>query len=135
MPDLFFAIAGMVAVAAVIISFVVVLNRSSRLLPEEVGRRALFTERAGGRFGDVNFTVPFVRVAVYDTFLVLAAYKTILLRAEDLVSFGMERHLFSHGVRIIHRKADCPDPLIVWSLSPHRLLPALRVMQERSHKV
>jgi hypothetical protein len=94
---------------------------------EEKGLTPIYVEQAGGRFDSWNWTVPFVRVAVYPRMVVISsATHRFILREDDLRGIEVERHLFSTGVRIRHGRPDVPE-VIIWSRNIERLKNALEM--------
>src|SRR3990172_8520465 len=73
----------------------------------ELGSTPTYTERAGGRFDVMNWTIPFVRVATHHNFIAISCMThEIVLRRGDVTGIEKERHLFSVGLRIHHARTD-----------------------------
>jgi hypothetical protein len=118
-------------VAAVAIAGGVYLIRAERVSHRpsvvEVGRAPIYTERGGARFGRLNWTIPFVRIAVYeDSVAISCATHEILLRRGDVTGIERERHLWSQGLRVHHVRTEIPKSLLLWPRHAARLEAALR---------
>ena len=102
--------------AVVIFLFIRTYRGSKNIQPAEDGLTPLFQEQAGGRFDIYNLTIPFVRHAIYDDFVVISTrnryYK---LNFDQIIKFEVKRHLFSIGVTYHHNISDIPKTLIVWT--------------------
>jgi hypothetical protein len=83
-------------------------------LAEEIGRTPVHEEIAGGRFGLTNFTIPFVRLALYPTFMVISAWNRYLLEYSAIERPEVRYHLISKGLQIFHTKYRLPS-IIIWS--------------------
>jgi hypothetical protein len=95
---------------------------SKRKDPLEEGKTALLFEQCGGRFDMFNLTIPFVRHAIYDDYIVMAyGKKRILLKYEDIESVTLKWHLFSKGITYRHTRSDIPKSIIIWSLKPAKV--------------
>jgi hypothetical protein len=103
---------------------------SRRRMDEEHGLQPIYYEQCGGSFGGGGLTPPFVRLAIYDRFVVVAIGGTrYLLRAGDIQGTLPKWHPLWKGVRIDHRRADVPSSFIVWSRHPDKVIEAInRVM-------
>lgn len=99
---------------------------SSRPAEAERGLSPIYVERAGGRFDGWNLTMPFVRVAAYQNLVVISSVMhQILLRPGDVSTIEAERHLFTTGLRLHHRRQDIPGVIIIWPRHKERLRAAL----------
>jgi len=119
-------IAGLIAIGAG-----VYLIRAGRIVGApgagERGMVPVYTERGGARFGRLNWTVPFVRIAVYeDCVAISCATHDILLRRGDVTAIERERFLWSHGLRVHHVRPEIPKSLLLWPRHAARLEAALR---------
>jgi hypothetical protein len=93
----------------------------------ERGLTPVYSEQAGGRFDTWNWTVPFVRVATFEDFVSISCITHhILFNRGDVTGIERERHLFSVGLRLKHRRSDLPEVLL-WPRNTARLEAALRV--------
>jgi hypothetical protein len=97
-------------------------KKSKRLLPEEVGAISSYTEQAGGHFGDVHWTIPFVRVSCYKNFIAIHCWnRNFVLKAGDVQRIKKEG-LISDGIRVIHNRRELPDMLIIWPRNISKLM-------------
>ncbi len=93
----------------------------------EDGIVALFREQCGGRFDSFNLTIPFVRHAMYDEFIVIGYYKErYVINYTDLTTVSLKRFAFSKGIIYSHNRQDLPNNIIIWSRSPDRVIEFLK---------
>ena len=115
------AILTIFPVALLIIAY----KKSKVTLPEEVGAAPEYSEQAGGRFGFINFTIPFVRINVYKSFLAISCWKyRFIIKKGEIVSIN-KKGLFSSGLQIVHNRQDIPDHIIIWTRHELKLRIAL----------
>lgn len=100
-------------------------------LPEENGLTPVHTEVGGGRFDGINYTWPFVRIAIYDQFMVISYSHKILLRQKDITNVELEKHILSMGVRISHNRSEIPSLVILWSTNAQVLLEMIKQMLQK----
>lgn len=100
--------------------------RDSRLLlPQEVGAVSIYTEQAGGQFGSVNWTIPFVRVSCYSRFIaVRCSNSQFVLKIGDVQRIKKEG-LVSDGIRIVHNRCDLPEKILIWPRNISKLMEAI----------
>ena len=96
-----------------------------RRLAEERGQRPSHEARCGGRIGRRHYPNPFLRVAVYDRFVVIAGPRCYQLSraAIDKVEVAGPRTPLT--VRIHHHAADVPEQLEVWPEEVETLMVAI----------
>ena len=98
---------------------------SKVLLPEEVGAVSIYTEQAGGQFGNVNWTIPFVRVSCYSRFIaVRCSNSQFVLKIGDVQKIKKEG-LVSDGIRIVHNRYDLPEKILIWPRNISKLMKAV----------
>ncbi len=108
----------------IILVFIFILRQKKRPHPLESGRSPLYEDNScGGLIGAVRSTMPFVRVSVYEDFLVVGSARgSILLRYDEISGVAVERVYFTKGVVIRHRRADAPERIVIWSSNRDDLL-------------
>jgi hypothetical protein len=100
-------------------------KNSKALLPEEVGAVSIYTEQAGGQFGTVNWTIPFVRVSCYSRFIaVRCSNSQFVLKIGDVQKIKKEG-LVSDGLRIVHNRFDLPEKILIWPRNISKLMEAV----------
>ena len=98
---------------------------SKLLLPQEVGAVSIYTEQAGGQFGNVNWTIPFVRVSCYSRFIaVRCSNSQFVLKTGDVERIKKEG-LVSDGIRIVHNRSDLPEKVLIWPRNISKLMEAI----------
>ena len=102
-------------------------RKSRRPVEAEHGLTPSYVERGGARFGGLNWSIPFVRIATYRDFVVVScATHEIVLHRGEVTGIERERHLWSQGLRLHHARPGIPDELILWPRHTDRLEAALR---------
>jgi len=105
--------------AVAIFLFVRIYRDSKKAHPAEDGLTPLFEEQAGARFDYLNLTIPFVRHAIYDDFVVISTRKRYYkLNFNQIARFEVKRHVFSIGITYYHNISGIPKKLIVWTTNP-----------------
>ena len=93
----------------------------------EDGVSPFFQEQCGGRFDGFNLTIPFVRHAMYDNFIVIGyGKKRHIIKYTDLSMATLKRHLFSRGITYSHSRVDLPKSIIIWSRSPEKVIDLIK---------
>ena len=87
---------------------------SVRRADVEQTSECLLEARCGGRFDGWNYSFPFVRLAVYDKFLVIASSRTYLLDYSEIEKVETVSGLFSKGLQVHHKRNDLPTKVILW---------------------
>lgn len=131
--DLMFSILPLILIATVFSLLAYFYVGSKRKDPLEEGKTALFIEQCGGRIEEFNLTIPFVRHAIYDDFILIAyGGKKILLKNEDIENVALKRYLFSKGIRYNHSRSDIPKSIFIWSTKTAKVI---RVLSEKGFTV
>jgi len=81
----------------------------------EDGRQPLHQEVCGGAFGKTRRSSPFVRVALYDEFLVIGYSRRLVLRYEEIEHVHLDGTRWPRAVRLQHRRQDLPAEIAIWS--------------------
>ena len=84
--------------------FIVAYKKSKVSLPDEAGVNPVYSEQAGGRFDLFNWTIPFVRVAVYESFMTISCWNHRFIIKKGEVKSVVARGLFSSGLQIVHHR-------------------------------
>lgn len=128
-PEIIVLALMLVTALGVATIFTVLIRNSRRLAPEEAGRTPILSEICGGRIGHIKYTAPFVRVTLYQSLLVVAARRTIVLQAGQIerIVFERDRRSAALGktVNIHHSSSAVRSPICLYSSSgadlAHRL--------------
>ena len=94
--------------------FIWMFMRKDRLHAAEVGKKASFATSCGGIVGWLTYKGPFLRVAVYPEFLVVACNKLYYFPFSEIVQVERRQFMFRKGYRIQHRNALYPQRIEVW---------------------
>jgi len=79
----------------------------------EKGLTPFFTTTCGGQFGGFAFSPPFVRLSLYDEFLVISYGEKILIRYKNIDNIITSRVFFFKLIEIYHK--DTAPPFITLS--------------------
>ena len=124
-PAIFVLTFMLVVAGAIAAVFAISIRNSRRRAPEEFGLTPVLSETCGGRVGRIRYTTPFVRVTLYETLLVVAAIRPIVLYGTDIerIVFERDRHSAAFGktVNIHHRSDAVRSPICLYSSSGARL--------------
>ncbi len=113
---------GFFAPIIVLIVFFYFIKKRDVLLDIEKSKIASYQEICGGRFNGFNLTWPFVRVSIYDSFIVISYVKKIVLTYEEIDSIFSKRYFISHGIHIQHHKKGVPKNIIIGSTDRDKVL-------------
>ena len=109
-------------------------RNSKLLLPEEVGAVSIYAEQAGGQFGDIHWTIPFVRVSCYRNFVAVNCWNCKFVLKIGHVQRIRKEGIVSDGVRIIHNRTDLPKKIIIWPRNISKLMDAIESSVGLSNK-
>jgi len=120
--QLFFIIPILIPIIVLSV-FVYYYLGSREKLQMEQGQEPLLEEQCGGRFDGCNYTIPFVRHALYDNFIVISyGKKKIILKYEDLKKISFKRYIISNGITYFHSRQELPSSIIVWTVAYNEAL-------------
>jgi hypothetical protein len=125
-----------VATALMVLPWAVFLPFAYRIRQREVrdarenGREPLHQEVCGGAFGKVRRSSPFVRVALYDDFLVIAYSRRIALRYAEIAHVHLDGERVPRAVCLQHHRGDLPAEIALWSSDCRRL--AEKIVTQRA---
>ena len=91
------------------------------MLDIEKGKTPLYSSLAGGRIGWINYKGPFVRLRIYDEFVVIRYFfKSIVLQYDEIEHIEIKKWLglVADRIQIFHRKQDVPSNLIIGTSDP-----------------
>jgi hypothetical protein len=109
----------------VIALFVWFFMRKDRRHPLENNLTPAFKTTCGGIIGWMTYRGPFIRVAVYDNFLVVSCGKPYLLKFPEITELEPCTFAFAKGFRIKHANSDYPKRLEIWVKDRDGFLAAL----------
>ncbi|MEO8378156.1 MAG: hypothetical protein ABI779_00695 [Acidobacteriota bacterium] len=125
-----------VAIAAVGVYFQHALSVRDRQLPEEAGQSRLFEEHCGARVErGRNFTAPFVRLTVYEEFLVVNCldYRRSI-RYEDIGHLSDVRTVLGRGLELAVRDPEAPT-VTLWVRDVKRVRREISAAAKRHDRV
>lgn len=90
----------------------IIFYQSRRKFPQETRSKLLFTCQGGGRLSSINYTFPFVRISIYDKFMVLAfGWTRYMIEREWIDEIKERRGLFGLSFSLKNRKPGVPPNL------------------------
>jgi hypothetical protein len=94
-------------------SFTLIMILSSRKTNIEKGLTPIYTERCGGLFDIMNYTYPFVRLTLYDDFLVISCLTKRIVKYKNIKQIE-KTGVFRGGIQIItyNKHDDLPK---IWT--------------------
>ncbi len=108
----------------IIIVFVLVNRFVRQPLGIEEGKTPIHSEICGAYVANSNSTYPFVRVALYDEFIVIKKlFNTTVLNYKDIADASLSRFsIAKSGIKITHKRSDIHERVIIWTFNPDTLL-------------
>jgi hypothetical protein len=88
--------------------------RKDRKHPAEAGNIPVFSEACGGIIGWITYRGPFIRVSVYEDFLVVSCNKPYALKFYEISQLEPCTFFYKKGFRIRHENPAFPKRLEVW---------------------
>ena len=132
MPNFIQNIISLLLPLIIFLLFAYYYGGSKKKAQIEHGKKPLLQEQCGGRFNLLNLTIPFVRHAMYDKFIIVSyGQKQYMLRYEEITEALCKRHIFSKGITYLHTRKDLPSSIIIWSLSCSKVV---AILEEKSVK-
>ena len=112
----------------ILILFLYLFIGSRRRDTLEKGQKPIIEEQCGGKFGRLNLTIPFVRHALYNDFIVIAyGWTRYILKYSDIADVSSRRHIISKGVTYTHNRKDLPSSIIIWSYKPEFVVESVKL--------
>lgn len=125
--DVVFNIIPLIVIPTVLLAFSYFYFGGKKLNPAEEGLTPIFQEQCGGRFDGFNLTIPFVRHAIYENFLVVAYGKSChIVRFDEIDKVEVKNFIISTGLFFHRKHKKAPYQFIVWSKSPHEVAKILK---------
>lgn len=93
-----------------------------RQLAVERGQQPLFTQTSGGQVGWIRYRGPFIRLSLYEDFLVIRCWQTVVLRYDEIDRVDLTKWLgiVTDGVRLVHH-GHAPGRIRLGSSDPARV--------------
>lgn len=119
----------------VLIIFFYIIKKRNSLSEIEKHNNPIYTEICGGRFNFSNYTIPFVKLSIYDKFIVISYTKKIILQFEKIDKIYIKKALFSKGLHIEHHKSGIPKKIIIWVRNDNKILEIVnsKLKKTKSH--
>jgi hypothetical protein len=102
---------------------------SFQKVPEEEGKKPLYEERIGGTCGLIRYKGPFIRLAIYEQFLLIRYSKAIVLNYDQIQSIQIKKSFFVSGLEIIADSS--PSKFFLWPRNPHAIL---KIVEEKRNQ-
>jgi hypothetical protein len=99
---------------------------------KEKGLTAIYSERCGGRFGALSATFPFVRLTLYQDFLVISSLTKTIIEYERIKRFE-QGSIFGFGIQIVTTNTDKYGQPIIWTFNKKKVLSILNDRIKNRH--
>ena len=106
-------LAPFLAPVIIILVFALSFKKRNALLDRERGLTPIHTETCGGKFNYVNFSWPFVRLALYNDFMVISYWQQLLLNYHEIEKVEYKQPLGQKYLQIFHKKTDTPKKILI----------------------
>ena len=113
--------------------FTLTMVLSSQRDEREKGCTPIYSERCGGRFGLINFTVPFVRLALYEDFMVISCWTRRTIEYKNIRRL-QGRGLLDIGIEIVTININKYGQPIIWSFNQRQIMNIINEKIETNHK-
>ena len=80
-----------------------------------------FETIGGGRFNGKNLSYPFVRISVYEGFVVIKYSKEIVLEVNEIEDVISIKSGVSSGISILHTARSTAKDIIIWTSAGQNL--------------
>lgn len=84
---------------------------------QEEGLIPIYSNQCGGQFGLFRATFPFVRLTLYDDFLVIKYFPKTLIIKYDNIRIMSPNGFLGNGLEITSKNIENYDPPIIWSFN------------------
>ncbi len=91
-------------------TIVYTLRKRKSKLEIEKGLNPLFTEYCCGAFD--GYRAKFLRLSVYNDFLVIGYSRSIVIKAKEIKSVSFEKYFGAKGLKVGHNRSDLPNILL-----------------------
>lgn len=120
MIEMFFIIGGLV-VFIVVGFFTLTILLSNKRHEIEVGKIPFYSERCGSQFGILTVTYPFVRISLYDEFMVISCFSRKLIEYDKIRRIEEESGVFAREIELVTTNREIYGRPIIWTLNNERL--------------
>lgn len=103
--------------------FILKLVKAHKPLAIEKGKKLLHSFTSGGRIGRIRYTPPFINLRIYDEFIVIASFKVIILRYEEIDRVEIKKWMDSipREIKLVHHKWNAPQRIVIGTNKPNYL--------------
>lgn len=122
------------AAIVVVAAIGVLATLRDRKASVEQGLEPVHECNCGARVGDVNWSIPFVRLALYRSFMVISYAKKIVVSYDAIERLFVDRYILNKGLRVVHHDCAIPEYLMIWSTDVENLQKTLAALV-RSHSI
>jgi hypothetical protein len=114
-------LAPLLGPVTLILIFGFLYKKRNTLLDMERGLMPIYKESCGGKFNISNFSSPFVRLAMYNDFMVISYWKQLLLNYQEIEKVEYKNQWGQKYLQIFHRKADAPKKILLVSKNAEQI--------------
>ncbi len=105
--------------------------RSTKKASIEIGKKPLYTERCAGKVGKLYYKGPFIRVAIYDTFMVVSYLKQLVIHFDNIITVTEKKILLTKRLFITYRDKTETKTMYLVSYNPGKLKETLETAMKR----
>ncbi|HMZ61273.1 MAG TPA: hypothetical protein PL048_21045 [Leptospiraceae bacterium] len=110
MRDDLFMFFPLLMIPALILVMTYIYFQADRKHPSETGKTPRLSFRCAGIIGWISYKGPFIRVSLYEDFIIISYRKIIMLKFSE-ISVKKEKFLFNKTLRIEHGNSEYPDKI------------------------
>ncbi len=128
MTDEAMIIVPVVGIIAVVVIMGLAIRKSRKPLSVEIGKKAEYQVVCGARIDSINTTYPFIRVSLYDTFMVVSGLRSFVLYYSEIQDARISSGLMGlrKGVEIVHTNVNVPAQILLLSSVNNELLNSIK---------
>lgn len=95
----------------------------------EKGKKPIYSERCGGRFGLIGFSIPFVRLTLYQDFLVLSCWTRIVIEYDQIRRLEGDG-ILGIGIEFVTNDFNKYGQPIIWTFNKRLIV---HLIKEKTH--
>jgi hypothetical protein len=116
-----FLLVGGLIVFIVIGFFVFTILLSNKRHEIEVGKAPFYIERCGAQFGILTVTYPFVRISLYDEFMVISCFSRKIIEYDKIRRIEEESGILAREIELVTISREIYGRPTIWTLNNERL--------------
>lgn len=106
-------------------AFTLMMVLSAKRDEREKSKTPIYSERCGGRFGLISVTMPFVRLALYQDFVVISCWTRIVIEYDQIRRLEGEG-ILGIGIEFVTNNYEKYGQPIIWTFNKRLILHLLK---------